>query len=115
MPSEEEGLGPRPFGQAHSLEGGHVVGLLVNVDNVRLKTPDVLPQAGVEVQVKVPVEQHGLDNEVIAFCIYPFQGHRPPLVAPIGRHDDRQFHVIEAGQFFQFFLISAYDAGLGNH
>ena len=93
LPGEEDSLGSMSLGQAHSLPGSHVVGLLVNVDNVGLYSPELFGQARVEVQVEVAVESHPLHNQLVPLSVLPLQAYHPSLVAPVGWYDDGEFHV----------------------
>ena len=115
LPGEKEALGPGPARQPQGVGRRQVVRLLVDVHQVGLHAPDLLAQTRVKVEVKVAVEGHGLDDQLVALGVLSLQLEDAPLVPPVGGHDDRQFHLGQARQLFQLFLVGADHAGLGDH
>jgi hypothetical protein len=87
LPGEKQAPGPDPAGQPHGVSRGQVVRLLVDVDQVGPHAADLLTQTGVEVQVKVPVEDHRLDHQVISGRMLSLQMGHAPFIPPIGRDD----------------------------
>ncbi len=65
--------------------------------------------------MEAPIEEHGLDDQLVAGCILAFKFEHPSLVPPEGRYEHGQLHIGQAGQLFQLLLVGADHARLGDH
>ena len=82
LPGEKERSCLLFSGLPHSVEGGEIICFLVDMHNLRAYLAHNLAQAGIEVQVKVTVEQHRGDDHPVALDIETLQHLLAPVVTP---------------------------------
>src|SRR6188474_508270 len=104
-----------PPRQAKSVPRSEVIWLLIHVHNVRLEFRQQAPQPRIEMKMKTAVEEERLDDERVPVRMRALQAQHTALVAPRGRDGQREFNAGTGGYLFQLALISADDAGFGNH
>ncbi len=114
LPGEEAGRNAQAVSETHRLPGGQVVWLFVYVQEVRVQATQQPTQARVEMQVKVTVEGHRGDQQLVALGMHPLQAGDAAAIPPGGRNDDGQFHPWQARQFFQLALVDADDTRFGD-
>src|SRR5579875_3340452 len=116
LPGEEERVRLVLYRQAHGMEGGEIIRLLVNMHDLWLHILHDLAQLRIIVQVEIAVEFHGRDDHGIAVGVETLKHLLTAIVTlPVFRRDQRKFNAGTLRQFFQFALRGARNESFGNH